>query len=94
MRKIYEDFVPKSILNLEMGSLVENEHSLSLWCFFFCHAFLLLHFHPRHGDVMFNRVFGALEKYIHGNSSSLMAEPYECIVPAMVSSFCQQAAVA
>eukprot|EP00438_Fugacium_kawagutii_P001500 Skav202546 [mRNA] locus=scaffold2011:291368:300107:- [translate_table: standard] len=43
-----------------------------------------------HGDAMFERVFGALVQYVEGNSSS-EAEPYECIVPAMMSSFCRQA---
>jgi hypothetical protein len=45
----------------------------------------------RHGDVMFNRVFGALAQYVHGNATNPKAEPYECIVPAMIHSFCRQA---
>lgn len=44
-----------------------------------------------HGDVMFNRVFGALAQYVHGNATNPKAEPYECIVPAMIHSFCRQA---
>lgn len=44
-----------------------------------------------HGDVMFSRVFGALAQYVHGNATNPKAEPYECIVPAMIHSFCRQA---
>eukprot|EP00913_Durusdinium_trenchii_P000591 g546.t1 len=46
-----------------------------------------------HGEVMFNRAFNAIAAYMHGNNTGAEpAEPYECLVAAMMSSFCQQAA--
>ena len=42
---------------------------------------------------MFNRAFNAIAAYMHGNNTGAEpAEPYECLVAAMMSSFCQQAA--
>ena len=42
----------------------------------------------RHGEVMFERVFSALVRYVR-NETSEPLEPYECLVRTMMTSFCK-----